>query len=252
MTKRRFCLDLALVSASPPSGSLGGVEHCLFDYDCVHDAFPFHCWSWWPMGRGRWRHWDGRTASMPGSSTPTALASRIAFAAPAQASRPSISPSSMGRRCGGFELRMSNGCAGGTRPGRPAPTPWNRCCLPWPTDGAASKALDSFQRAKGLVARDILALWSLEDIAGRCHLAPAYTYRLFKRFERKTVHQHLLLAKMGHAAEHMQLERRLVPGWCSPKDTDPAKALTVMLQSQRELEETKSPSPGRRWSTSTP
>ena len=77
--------------------------------------------------------------------------------------------------------------------------------IPFGTSGTAAFA--TYRRARQLIEERRLDLHSLQQIAGECHIDPAYLCRLFRRFGHQTPYQYLLKLKMSHAAQ-----RLLAPG----------------------------------------
>ena len=74
-----------------------------------------------------------------------------------------------------------------------------------PSGEASSPAFAKFRRCRQLIEDGWQHLHSLNEIAERCHLAPAYLCRLFKRFDHVTPYQYLLRLKMSHAAALLQV-----------------------------------------------
>ncbi|MCP5519985.1 MAG: helix-turn-helix transcriptional regulator [Verrucomicrobiales bacterium] len=64
-----------------------------------------------------------------------------------------------------------------------------------------SEAHRTFLRARQHVQEHYLDLRTVDEVAHRCHLAPAYLSRLFRRFTDETPLQYLTRLKMDHAAE---------------------------------------------------
>jgi len=74
-----------------------------------------------------------------------------------------------------------------------------------PYGEAASPAFGKYRRCRQTIEDGWQQLHSLNEIAARCHLAPAYLCRLFKRFDHVTPYQYLLRLKMSHAAALLQV-----------------------------------------------
>lgn len=225
----RFYLELAGEAVSPLHVTLGGIEQCRCDYECVRETFPFHVLELVASGTGLVELGGGLHRVEAGSvysygpgvphrirnvgsgimtkyfvsfqGTEAARFLDVAGLPPAHIAR----VRNMGLVRGMFDSIVANGCAGGPRVQEVCAHLLQALLFLLsgnlvPHSPAGSRALETFQRARNLMEAEFLDLWRLDDVAERCHVAPAYLCRLFKRFEQKTIHEYLLELKMNHAA----------------------------------------------------
>lgn len=74
-----------------------------------------------------------------------------------------------------------------------------------PRDGSAnSRAFATYQRCRQYISDHYLTLGNVNEIAGACHVDPAYLCRLFQRFGRERPGSFLLHLRMNRAAELIQ------------------------------------------------
>jgi AraC-like DNA-binding protein len=65
-------------------------------------------------------------------------------------------------------------------------------------------AFSTYQSSRELIRLNHRTLWSLDEIAGKCHIDGAYLCRLFKRFDSQSPYQYLIRLKMNVAAQRLQ------------------------------------------------
>lgn len=65
-------------------------------------------------------------------------------------------------------------------------------------------AFSTYQACREHIRENCLALWSLDQIAGQCHVDAAYLCRLFRRFDDQSPYQYLMRLKMTAAAQRLQ------------------------------------------------
>lgn len=75
---------------------------------------------------------------------------------------------------------------------------------------AQSQSFATYQRCRDVLERDALELRSLQDLAERCAIDPAYLCRLFQRFAKASPYQLLLRRRIHHAATLLQSRRLLI------------------------------------------
>lgn len=73
-----------------------------------------------------------------------------------------------------------------------------------PFGSFSTPAFATFLRCRKWLDDRFLEIHKLEQIAGHCHIDPAYLCRLFRRFDRVSPYQYLLNLKMNHAARLLQ------------------------------------------------
>ena len=72
------------------------------------------------------------------------------------------------------------------------------------------RALETYQRVKGVLEREFLHLRTAEEAARRCHVNFSYLCRLFQRFAHTTPYQFMTKLKMNYAASLLLDKRMLV------------------------------------------
>ena len=73
-----------------------------------------------------------------------------------------------------------------------------------PNESSGSPAFATYRRCRQHIHDHWSELKSLGEIAGACHVDPAYLCRLFRKFDRQSPYQLLLRLKMNHAAVMLQ------------------------------------------------
>jgi len=65
-------------------------------------------------------------------------------------------------------------------------------------------AFSTYQTCRDFIRKNCLALRSLDQAAGQCHIDAAYLCRLFRRFDDQSPYQYLMRLKMTAAAQRLQ------------------------------------------------
>lgn len=79
-----------------------------------------------------------------------------------------------------------------------------------PKGGGDTRALATFQKAKGYLQEHFLDLRSITELAGAIHVNAAYLSRLFQRYHHISPYQYLMRLKMSHAASLLLMPGKLV------------------------------------------
>lgn len=73
-----------------------------------------------------------------------------------------------------------------------------------------TRALATYQRARGHLEQNFARLRTLEQAAAETHINVSYLCRLFQRFDRQSPYQYMTRLKMNHAAELLLVSGMLV------------------------------------------
>ena len=79
-----------------------------------------------------------------------------------------------------------------------------------PPGSVGTLAFETYQRCRAFIEAHYLELQTLNEIADRCRVDPAYLCRLFNRYDHQSPYQCLLRLRMGHAAQRLQSPGTLV------------------------------------------
>lgn len=79
-----------------------------------------------------------------------------------------------------------------------------------PSDGAGAQALETYERARRLIAENYESLTSLAEVSEACGVGQAYLCRLFRRFGRQSPFQYLQHLRLCRAAELLHTTDLLV------------------------------------------
>jgi AraC-like DNA-binding protein/quercetin dioxygenase-like cupin family protein len=236
---RRFYLDLNPPKQRRLTLVCGGVEHCTPDYTIHRTTFPFYSIEYVACGHGELKL-QGRTHALQpgrlfsygpgvphhiigdrndplvkyfvdfaGTGAPDLL--RSCHLAPGQVAQVyppnTLSPLfdeliqsglQVGRRNTGLCMKLLECLA------------LKIAAANAPLEGAETLAFTTYQQCRRHIEQNFARLRTLEQIARECHANNAYICRLFRRYDRQTPYQYLLLLKMNYAAERLQQPGLLV------------------------------------------
>jgi AraC-like DNA-binding protein len=230
---QRFYLDLAPPTSAPLAVVCGGREHCATDYAIHRATFPYYSIEFVAQGKGRLILAGRSHDLLPGSvfsygpDVPHDIATDPAaplvkyfvdFAgsqAEAMLQRYGPAPGETGHVFlpaevqGIFDHLIENGLRGTRFSPDLCVTFLQALTLKIaeslvPAGAAQTPAFITYQRCRRYIQDHYRRLRSLEEIARRCHVDPAYLCRIFRRYDHQTPYQFLTRLKMNHAAERLQ------------------------------------------------
>jgi AraC-like DNA-binding protein/quercetin dioxygenase-like cupin family protein len=230
---RRFYLNLNPPKSVALSVVSGGFEHCLPDYRIQRSTFPFFAMEYVVRGSGSLRLNHKQYRLQPGlffsyapgiphtiSADPEAAPSKYFLNFHGLQSKAilrscHLKPGTVSQLALPHELQNLFDelihCGQRGRPGA------NELCAKLlecvalriaesriPEESAETLSLLSYQNCRKHIEENFQRLKTLEQIAGECHLDPAYLCRLFQRYDHQSPYRFLMRLKMNLAAEWLE------------------------------------------------
>jgi AraC-like DNA-binding protein len=230
---RRFYLDLKPSRHGPLTVVCGGCEHCTPDYEIHRSGFPYWSIEFVAQGKGTLRL-KGRTYPLgPGTlfsygprisqdicSDPHETLVKYFVDFTGKQAEPLLrrygpapghvlQTSAPGEILDLFDDLIRNGLRDTPYSPRISVVLLEHLALKVaeaaiPYGSAGTPAFATYRRCLQEIEDHWLHWQTLEQIAGECHIDPAYLCRLFRRFDHQSPYQYLLRLKMSHAAERLQ------------------------------------------------
>jgi AraC-like DNA-binding protein len=236
---RRFYLDLSPAKSEPLVVVSGGCEHCTADYAIHRTKFPFYTIEFVLRGRGVVKLCGREHSLQPGRVY--SYGAQIPHHIVGDPKDPLVKYflNFEGKRASGLlrECKLPPGAVAQVFPahdiqaifdeiiyaGQHASPHGGAICAKLlevlilkiadsraPSGGVETPSFATYQHCRQFIQEHFSRLKTIEQLAGECHIDPAYLCRLFQRYDHQSPYQFLMRLKMNLAAEWLQQPGALV------------------------------------------